>query len=185
VGALGYELYTGTPPAGPGPWAAELEDAGVPEYVARLIERLGSADPALRPSAAEARKTLSQGRTAPSPSPAGSTDYRTLEPGHRLTPKYVIRQRLGAGSHGVVYRVYDELEDRDKVAKIIDTATEVAREPLKRELRTLRTLPPHRNVVRVLTADFLPDGRTPYLSFEYLEGLSGEELVNDRVLGPQ
>ena len=44
--------------------------------------------------------------------------------------------------------------------------------------------PPHPNVVRVESADYLDGQDVPYLVFEYLDGKDVSDLVKDRALGP-
>ncbi|MFL5579741.1 MAG: protein kinase domain-containing protein [Gemmatimonadaceae bacterium] len=104
-----------------------------------------------------------------------------IAPGQTLGGRYEIKEVLGAGGMGVVYRALDrelhevlaiktlrpELVDRDPTAL----------ERFKSEIRLARRIA-HRNVVR--TYDLGEAGGTYYISMEYVEGKSLKELVRAR-----
>lgn len=197
AGVIGFQLLTGELP-----FASSAEQfrrgsrlpdqvlarAGVTQAFDDLLRRMCALAPSGRPTAAEAlREIMGQRRTAtryPAPSPATSVDLGNLQPGHQLTPKYRVDRKLGSGSFGTVYQVYDNLADEDRVVKIVHKSAESVVERLKREFQLLLNLPRHRCIVEVRDADYLDLGRIPYLVFEYVEGHAVSELVKERALGP-
>ncbi len=104
----------------------------------------------------------------------------SLDAGTRLGP-YEIRERLGAGGMGEVYRAHDPRLGRDVALKVILTEGEPSAERLKRfedEARAVARLS-HPNVLSVFDVG-AHDGR-PYVVFELLEG----ETLRQRLrLGP-
>jgi serine/threonine protein kinase len=166
-------------PAGP------LDSAGVPGHVADLLRRLCTYSPAARLSAAEALEALAPpGAARPTRTDGRRPDYRNLPEGYQLTRKYTVSCRIGSGTFGAVYQVYDNLASADRAVKIVDRDRESPVERLRQEYEVLLSLPPHPNVVKVENADYLDGGDVPYLVFEYLDGQDVSHLVKDRVLGP-
>ena len=54
---------------------------------------------------------------------------------------------------------------------------------LRREYRTLTNLPDHPHVVKVIWADRMADAKqTPYIVFEYVEGLDVSDLIDAEAL---
>jgi serine/threonine protein kinase len=168
-------------PSGP------LQAAQVPEPLAALLQAMCAQSSATRPSAARALEELEALAASGAPRPGSSggrrPDYRNLPEGYQLTRKYTVQRRIGSGTFGAVYQVYDNLADADRAVKIVDRDRESPVDRLRQEYRVLLTLPPHPNVVKVESADYL-DGEVPYLVFEYLDGQDVSELVRGRVLGP-
>ena len=166
-------------PAGP------MEAAGLPESVIDLLRRMCAQSPDARPSAAEALEALTTGNSPrQSQRPETRVDYRSLPEGYQLTRKYTVQRRIGSGSFGVVYQVYDNLAGGDRAVKIVDRDRDSLVERLRQEYGILRSLPPHPNVVKVENADYLDGGDVPYLVFEYLDGKDVSDLVKGRALGP-
>ena len=139
-----------------------------------------------RPSAVEALVELDRIVAARRPSALfphhngseGATDYHNLPKSYALTRKYVVQERLGKpGAFGVVYKVFDTLADADRALKLILRDRHSTTERLKKEYRTLRNLPPHEHVVKVLDADFLPGDGPPFLVFEFLDVRPGHHAV--------
>lgn len=193
TGVLFHELYTGELPtvAGGGQPADSLDSVpGLAPGVSRLVRRLLSADPTQRPDAATAVAELEAllrsgpgaggGRGAAGQATVGEPEepfdwtdpqrYDDLPAGFQLTEKFRVRRMLGRGSFGVVYRVYNTLDDTDEVLKISTRRREDAELRFRDEYRVLRQLPEHRNLVKVIDADWLPKGRFPYLRMEFAEG---------------
>ena len=147
-----------------------------------------------RPSATEALTRLERIGSTPrqsTPLPLavsgkeGGLDYHSLPKGYALTRKYVVQERLGKpGTFGTVYRVFDILADTDRALKLILHDRHSTTDRLKREYRTLRTLPPHDHVVKVIDADFLPGDGPPFLVFEFIDGLDVGEMVVDKLFTP-
>ncbi len=135
------------------------------EVFANLLERLAAApsEPDLGPEELATQR-----------------DWSDLPSGTQLTRSYVVEKKLGRGSFGVVYKVIDTLGDITRVVKLILRDRHSPLDRLKQEYRRLLHLPPHPNVVRVITADVLPHDNTPYIVFEYLDGSNvGEMIEND------
>jgi serine/threonine protein kinase len=165
-------------PSGP------LAAAGISPPVTKLLRLMCASSQSARPTAAQALEQLSALGTAPAPAPVTQRpDYRNLPEGYQLTRKYTVQRRVGTGTFGAVYQVYDNLAGADRAVKIVDRDRESLIERLRQEYQVLLRLPPHPNVVRVESADYL-DGDVPYLVFEYLDGQDVGDLVRDRVLGP-
>ncbi|MFF4526554.1 methylation-associated defense system protein kinase MAD6 [Streptomyces bluensis] len=193
AGVLFHELYTGELPSVTGGMRLvdSLDSAEVTPEIRELIRRMLAADPALRPTAREAIGELERllrgsgssgagggfgGTVARGGSPDDPFDwsnpysYRNLPDGFRLTEKFHVRKKLGQGKFGVVYQVFNTLDDTDEVLKIITNDPQSVGFRLKGEYRILRQLPPHPNLVRVIDADWLPKGPFPYLRLEFAEG---------------
>ncbi|MBF6361913.1 methylation-associated defense system protein kinase MAD6 [Nocardia farcinica] len=202
VGVIAFQLLTGELPftttveqfeKGSVLPTSVLARAGVSEELTALLQRLCALAPSARPSAAEAfqqfgrivggrRPGKEQGakeKTAPE-----KIDLRNLPEGHQLTPQYTIRRKLGAGTFGVVYQVYDNLAGADRVVKIVDRDRESQVERLRQEYKILLGLPPHSNVVKVESAGYLEGGTVPYLVFEYLDGRDLKDLLKEGALNP-
>lgn len=163
-----------------GPMAA----AGLAEPLTSLLRLMCAKDPADRPSAARALELLAGAAMTSLPPPEQRAGYQNLPEGYQLTRKYTVQRRIGGGSFATVYQVYDSLADADRAMKIVDRdgVSLVAR--LQQEYHILLPLPPHPNIVKVESADFLEGQEVPYLVFEYLDGKPVSDLVKDRSLGP-
>jgi serine/threonine protein kinase len=202
AGALFHELYTGEPPEAGGGTAAALDGTpGIEARIRALVMRLLHPDPQRRPDAREAIELLDRRRHAAPGTErgerAGSDDdsfdwsnprhYADLPQGFRLTEKFRVRAKLGQGQFGVVYQVYNVLDDEDEVLKILTRGGPEVEERLRKEYRALRRLPPHRNLVRLIDAEWLPRGGFPYLRMEFAEGRDLQAVIDrsgDRPLGP-
>ncbi|MFO0628151.1 MAG: AAA family ATPase [Polyangiales bacterium] len=77
-------------------------------------------------------------------------DATTLAPGAAVDParRYVVHDVLGAGSFGVVYRVYDQHWRQEVALKTLRSPSPMQRQWLKAEYRTLRDIV-HPNLVRL------------------------------------
>ncbi|WP_221354921.1 methylation-associated defense system protein kinase MAD6 [Streptomyces beigongshangae] len=185
AGVLFHELHTGELPTvtGGNRLVDSLDGSDVTPEVRELVRRLLAADPALRPTAREAIAELERpvrggnGGGTPAPGPPDEPfdwenpySYRDLPTGFRLTEKFHVRKKLGQGKFGVVYQVFNTLDDTDEVLKIITNDPESVGLRLKGEYGILRRLPAHPNLVRVIDADWLPKGGFPYLRLEFVEG---------------
>ncbi|GAA3509198.1 serine/threonine protein kinase [Streptosporangium album] len=169
--------------------------SGVAEEVADLLLRLCAPAPSARPSAAEALDLLrravggeghrggSGGGSGRGATGAEGPDHKNLPEGYQLTRTHTVRRKLGSGTFGVVYQVYDNLASTDRVVKLVLKDRESLTERLKQEYQVLRGLS-HPNVVKVEHADYLGGTDIPYLVFEYVDGQDVYELVKGRPLGP-
>jgi serine/threonine-protein kinase len=101
-----------------------------------------------------------------------------IEKGQLFAGRFEILGTVGKGGMGVVYRAMDKQLDEVVALKVLrpdvlkDDPTLVTR--FKQELKLARRIT-HRNVLR--THDFNEAGGTPYISMEYLEGVTLKELV--------
>jgi serine/threonine-protein kinase len=95
--------------------------------------------------------------------------------------RYEVKELLGAGGMGVVYRAFDrELQEPVAIKTLRAEALaggNVALERFKQEIRLARRIA-HRNVVR--TYDLGEVGGTYYLTMEYVEGTSLKQLISSR-----
>jgi serine/threonine-protein kinase len=104
-----------------------------------------------------------------------------LRPGSVFAGRYEVKEILGAGGMGVVYRAFDrELAEAVAIKTLRpDTLAgdSVALERFKQEIRLARKIA-HRNVVR--TYDLGEVGGMYYLTMEYVEGTSLKSLIQSR-----
>ena len=98
-----------------------------------------------------------------------------------LADRFRIQKKLGSGGFGVAYKVFDSLGDVVRVIKLVTKDRRSVYERLRREYKTLTNLPDHPHVVKVIWADRMADAKqTPYIVFEYVEGLDVSDLIDDR-----
>ncbi len=93
--------------------------------------------------------------------------------------KYVIVEKLGKGGKGVVFKVMDTLEEREKAVKMVPPRiadSPVAFKELKREITTAACII-HPHVVKVLGLEEV-DGQF-FIVMEYIEGRSLEQILAD------
>ena len=103
-----------------------------------------------------------------------------LRPGAVFAGRYDVKEILGAGGMGVVYRAFDrELQEpvAIKTLKPEAMAGGAALERFKQEIRLARKIA-HRNVVR--TYDLGEQNGMYYLTMEYVEGTSLKQLIVSR-----
>jgi serine/threonine protein kinase len=84
--------------------------------------------------------------------------------------RYELREKLGQGGMGVVYRAFDTLLQRVVAVKVISGSIEGnpdLRERFFREARAAGQLS-HRNIITI--HDLGEHEAVPYLAMEYLEG---------------
>lgn len=100
-----------------------------------------------------------------------------------LAERFTVQQKLGEGGFGAAYKVFDAYGDVVRVIKIIDKDRRSVFERLRREYKTLTSLPDHPHVVKVIWADRMADAKqTPYIVFEYVEGLDVSDLIDNEAL---
>jgi serine/threonine protein kinase len=100
-----------------------------------------------------------------------------------LADRFRIQKKLGSGGFGVAYKVFDSLGDVVRVIKLVTKDRHSVYERLRREYKTLTNLPDHPHVVKVVWADRMADAKqTPYIVFEYVEGLDVSDLIDNEVL---
>jgi serine/threonine-protein kinase len=104
-----------------------------------------------------------------------------LVKGSLFADRYEVLSTLGKGGMGVVYRARDLTLDDIVALKVLrgemlkDDPTHLER--FKQELKLARRIT-HRNVLR--THDFGEAGDTPYISMEYLEGVTLKDLIKNK-----
>jgi serine/threonine-protein kinase len=104
-----------------------------------------------------------------------------IEKGTLFAGRYEIVESVGKGGMGVVFRARDKQLDEIVALKVLrpealeEDATLVDR--FKQELKLARRIT-HRNVLR--THDFSDWHGTPYISMEYLEGVTLKDLVRSK-----
>ena len=91
--------------------------------------------------------------------------------GKRLDGRYEIHEVLGVGGMAVVYKAYDNIDDRTVAVKILKEeylASEEFRRRFKNESKAIAVLS-HPNIVRVYDVSY---GETlQYIVMEYVEGI--------------
>jgi hypothetical protein len=113
-------------------------------------------------------------KTNPPPPPDATTDFTPApsspEPVIGTLGRFQLRQELGRGAFGVVYRAHDPILDREVAVKVpLFTAHEPAlRERFLREARTAARLR-HPNIVTVHDCGF--DGEQVYIAYELVQGV--------------
>lgn len=109
-------------------------------------------------------------------------DLANLSVDSPIDDRYRVIERLGRpGSFAVAYKVFDSLDDTVLVLKLVTRDRRSVYERLRQEYKTLRHLPEHRHIVKVIFAGILKDG-TPFIIFEYLEGESVEHFIESKKL---
>lgn len=103
----------------------------------------------------------------------------TIAPGIEFAERYKIQEILGKGGMGVVFRAYDRQLDETVALKTLRPDV-VQSDPtllprFKQEIKLARKIT-HKNVLR--THDFGEFQQTPYISMEYLEGVTLKDLIH-------
>jgi eukaryotic-like serine/threonine-protein kinase len=138
--------------------------------------RLGQVLPTVAAPPAGASATLVAPRAAGA-APVREARSVDLRPGARFAGRYSIVSVLGSGGMGVVYKARDlELDDIVALKTLrADALLDGEQlERLKSELKLARKIT-HPNILR--TFDFGEHEGTPYLSMEYVRGLTLRQLI--------
>jgi eukaryotic-like serine/threonine-protein kinase len=111
----------------------------------------------------------------------GAATGSALRPGTLFANRYEVKEVLGTGGMGVVYRAFDrELQEAVAIKALRPeglVGSGVALERFKQEIRLARKIT-HRNVVR--TYDLGEVNGMYYLTMEYVEGTSLKQLIGTR-----
>lgn len=113
--------------------------------------------------------------------PSQPQDKRNLPREYVLGERFVVQERLGQGGFAVAYKVFDTLGEVMRVLKLVLTDRLSVYGRLGQEYKVLASIPEHPYVVKVIWADLLAD-RTPYIVFEYIDGLNVEKLIDEKAL---
>jgi serine/threonine protein kinase len=193
LGLIGYELLTGKLPPLQGTLPApSTVDPLIDAECDRLLQRMLASEAAERPTASEVRDTLSdlrERRRAPSlppsalhavpPSESSSPEYRI---GDTIDGQYLVRDILGEGSFGKVYRVYSAVTDREYAMKIFRDPG-LGLEDAQQEFAALVELS-HPRIAHVWHAARLHQG-TYYLLTSFIEGRPLNQVLAGAQLAPR
>jgi eukaryotic-like serine/threonine-protein kinase len=119
-------------------------------------------------------------RLEPPGRPSRASGGDLLRPGTLFANRYEVKELLGTGGMGVVYRAFDrELQEPLAIKTLRPEALGdgVALERFKQEIRLARKIS-HRNVVR--TYDLGEVNGTYFLTMEYVEGTPLKQLIGAR-----
>lgn len=100
--------------------------------------------------------------------------------GKRLDNRYEIREIIGVGGMAVVYKAYDNIDDRIVAIKILKEeflANEEFRRRFKNEAKAIAVLS-HPNIVKVYDVSF--GDRLQYIVMEYIEGITLKEYIEQQ-----
>ena len=100
-----------------------------------------------------------------------------MTPGDPISgSRYEVRRRIGAGSFGIVYEVFDPVRNKILALKALRQATPEALYRFKREFRSLSDMA-ERNLVRLY--DLISEGDQWYVSMEMVRGRNFIEYVRN------
>ncbi len=106
--------------------------------------------------------------------------------GKRIDGRYEIHEIIGVGGMAVVYKAYDNIDDRIVAIKILKEeyiANEEFRRRFKNESKYIAVLS-HPNIVKVFDVSF--GDRLQYIVMEYIEGITLKEYIEQqKVIQPK
>ncbi len=100
--------------------------------------------------------------------------------GKRLDGRYEISEIIGVGGMAVVYKAYDNIDDRIVAVKILKDeflANEEFRRRFKNESKAIAVLS-HPNIVKVYDVSY--GDRLQYIVMEYIEGITLKEYIQQQ-----
>ncbi len=100
--------------------------------------------------------------------------------GKRLDGRYEIQEVIGVGGMAVVYKAYDNIDDRTVAVKILKEeylANEEFRRRFKNESKAIAVLS-HPNIVKVYNVSY--GDRLQYIVMEYVEGITLKEYIEQQ-----
>jgi CheY-like chemotaxis protein len=121
----------------------------------------------------------------PRPERMDTVAAEMVAPGAMLMGRYLLEERLGAGTFGIVFRARDEERQRTVAIKLLRSIvgeSEEALERLRRESRAAGRLR-HPNAVEVYELCVTPENLA-FLVMEYLEGHSLDAELRERRVMP-
>ncbi len=100
--------------------------------------------------------------------------------GKRLDGRYEIQEVIGVGGMAVVYKAYDNIDDRTVAVKILKDeflANEEFRRRFKNESKAVSVLS-HPNIVKVFNVSF--GDKLQYIVMEHVEGITLKEYIEQQ-----
>ena len=100
--------------------------------------------------------------------------------GKRLDGRYEIKEIIGVGGMAVVYKAYDNIDDRVVAIKILKDeylSNEEFKRRFKNESKAIAVLS-HPNIVRVYNVSF--GDRIQYIVMEYVDGITLKEYIEQQ-----
>ncbi len=100
--------------------------------------------------------------------------------GKRLDGRYEIHEIIGIGGMAVVYKAYDNIDDRTVAVKILKEeylASEEFRRRFKNESKAIAVLS-HPNIVKVYDVSY--GDKLQYIVMEYVEGITLKEYIEQQ-----
>ena len=100
--------------------------------------------------------------------------------GKRLDGRYEIKEIIGVGGMAVVYKAYDNIDDRIVAIKILKDeflSNEEFKRRFKNESKAISVLS-HPNIVRVFNVSF--GDRLQYIVMEYVDGITLKEYIEQQ-----
>jgi serine/threonine-protein kinase len=142
-----------------------------------LVEYLSGSGGSTVALTADERQRVTGGEALPKMRPSQAAAL--LAPGSTFAGRYAIREILGAGGMGVVYRATDTQLQESVAIKTLKPEAMSAEsvERFKQEIRLARRIT-HRNVVR--THDLGETDGVLFITMEYVEGKSLAEVLKKR-----
>jgi serine/threonine-protein kinase len=128
----------------------------------------------------ETRTDATRGLRPASAGPVEDPLPESLQEGNTFAGRYRVAGLLGRGGMGVVLKVQDLQLEEEVALKVVRSglaANPVFLEQLKQEIRLARRIT-HRYILR--THDFGESEGIPYVTMEYLKGITLRALLDDR-----
>ena len=100
--------------------------------------------------------------------------------GKRIDGRYEIQEVIGVGGMAVVYKAYDNIDDRIVAVKILKDeflANEEFRRRFKNESKAISLLS-HPNIVKIYNVNY--GDRLQYIVMEYVEGITLKEYIEQQ-----
>ncbi len=97
-----------------------------------------------------------------------------MNPGDTIANRYYVRRRIGSGTFGIVYEVFDNVRNKVLALKTLRQTTPDALYRFKREFRSLSDMA-ERNLVRLY--DLVSEGDRWFVSMEFIRGGNFIEYV--------
>ncbi len=98
--------------------------------------------------------------------------------GKRLDGRYEVQEIIGVGGMSVVYKAYDNIDDRIVAVKVLKdeySANEEFKRRFKNESKAIALLS-HPNIVKVYDVNF--GEKLQYIVMEYIDGITLKEYIN-------